>query len=287
MRLYAGSWLLVHWMMNRQPEKFGDFQQRLNKGEEAESAWKNAFPETNLDRLNDDLRHYSEHGQYRTLKVRVPPVDTVHLGRTLEDAEVHAIRAHLVLQTKGMFKDESVERIQFARREVDEALRQDSGNVSALLSMSELQPQMRESLARRAVAAHPESDAAWLMLAEVLKSQKQSVPELENALKKATSLAPQNAIAANDLAWLYVSQAKFLAALPLSKRALQLAPWSSPAWDTYASVAYGLKNCVEAAVAERRALELIPERSGRSGGDSYVKRLQSFQTGCQSTAKNE
>jgi tetratricopeptide (TPR) repeat protein len=287
MRLYAGSWLLVHWMMNRQPEKFGDFQQRLNKGEEAESAWKNAFPETNLDRLNDDLRHYSEHGQYRTLKVRVPPVDTVHLGRTLEDAEVHAIRAHLVLQTKGMFKDESVERIQFARREVDEALRQDSGNVSALLSMSELQPQMRESLARRAVAAHPESDAAWLMLAEVLKSQKQSVPELENALKKATSLAPQNAIAANDLAWLYVSQAKFLAALPLSKRALQLAPWSSPAWDTYASVAYGLKNCVEAAAAERRALELIPERSGRSGGDSYVKRLQSFQTGCQSTAKNE
>ncbi|HXN40170.1 MAG TPA: hypothetical protein VN918_00180, partial [Myxococcaceae bacterium] len=98
MRLYAGSWLLVHWMMNVQPEKFGDFQQRLNKGEEAESAWKNAFPETNLDKLNDDLRHYREHGQYRTLKVRVPPVDTVHLGRTLEDAEVHAIRAHLVLQ---------------------------------------------------------------------------------------------------------------------------------------------------------------------------------------------
>ncbi len=286
-RLYAGSWLLVHWLMNVRPEKLADLQQRLSKGEEADSAWRNAFPETALDRLNEDLRQYRDHGKYQTLKVLVPPVDTVHLGRTLQDAEVHAIRAQLVLQTKGMFKDESVERLQFARREVEEALRQDSGNVSALLSMGELQPQMRESLARKAVAAHPESDTAWLMLAEVLKSQKHLAPELEDALKKATSLAPLNAIAANDLASLYVSQTRFLAALPLSKRALHLAPWSSPAWDTYASVAFGLKNCVEAAAAERRALELIPERSQKSGSDYYAKRLEAFQTGCQSSAKKD
>lgn len=287
LRLYSGAWLLVHWMMNVQPEKFDDLQQRLVKGEDSLSAWKNAFPDTSLDRLNDELRQYRDHGQYRTLKVHVPQVDDVQVGRTLEDAEVHAIRAHLVLQTKGMFKDESIERLQFARREVDEALRQDPGNVSALVSMSELQPQMRESLARKAVSAHPESDTAWLMLAEVLKSGGHGVSELEDALKKAATLAPQNATAANDLAWLYVSQKKFMAALPPSKRALQLAPWSSSAWDTYASVAFGLKNCTEAAAAERRALELIPERSERSRSDHYAKQLLSYQTGCQSTAKKE
>ncbi len=287
LRLYAGSWLLVHWMMNRELEKFVDFQKRLLKGEEADSAWKNAFAGTTLDRLNEDLRHYNDHGEYGTLKVSVPPVETIHLGRTLEDAEVHAIRAHLVLWTKGHYHDESVERLQFARREVDEALRQDSGNVSALLSMSQLQPQMRESLARKAVAAHPESDAAWMMLAEVLKSQNHFGEELEDALKKAAALGPLNAVAANDLASLYVSQKKFMAALPLSKRARQLAPWSPPAWDTYAAIAFGLKNCAEAAAAERRALELIPERSRKSGSDYYTKRLQSFETGCQSSAKNE
>jgi len=286
-RLYSGSWLLVHWMMNVQPEKFDDLQKRLVNGEDSLSAWKNAFPDTNLDRLNDELRQYRDHGRYRTLKVRVPPADNVQVGRTLEDAEVHAIRAHLVLLTKGRFKDESIERLQFARRELDEALRQDPGNVSALVSMSELQPQVRESLARRAVAAHPESDTAWLMLAAALKSDGHRVPELEGALKQATSLAPQNATAANDLASLYVSQKKFMAALPMAKRALQFAPWSPPAWDTYASVAFGLKNCAEAASAERRALELVPERSERSRGEYYAKQLQSYQTGCQSTAKKE
>ena len=286
-RLYAGAWLLVHWMINDQPGKLADFEQRLFKGEEGNSAWRNAFAGTSLDRLDEELSLYREHGTYRTFKVTLPPVDTIPPGRIMQDSEVHAIRAYLVLQTMWHFEDEAVDRLQFARKEADEALRQDPGNLLALLSMSDLQPQLGETLARRAVAAHPESDVAWLMLAEALKSQGHLAEELEDALKKAISLAPQNARAVNTLAGLYASQNRFLAALPLSKRALQLAPSSPAAWDTYAAVALGLKDCAEAVGAEQRAVELIPERLRKSGSDYYSQRLKSLRTGCQSSDRKE
>src|SRR5262249_23306481 len=134
-RLYAGSWLLVHWMMNRKLDQFGDFQQRLVKAEEPTSAWANGFSGRSLDGVNEGLRSNREHGTYGTFTLRLPAVDPPTPERLLPEAEVHAIRAYLVLHTRGLFQDEAVERLQFARKEVDEALRQDAGNVSALLSM--------------------------------------------------------------------------------------------------------------------------------------------------------
>jgi tetratricopeptide (TPR) repeat protein len=281
LRLYSGAWLLVHWLMNRKLEQFSDFQQRLIKGEEFNSAWARAFEGLNLDRLNEEL---AQHREYHTFTVRVPAIDAPAEGRSLADAEVHALRAHLVLSTMGMFGDERVERLQFARREVDEALRQDPGNVSALYSMSRLQPALGESLAREAVAAHPESDLAWVMLAEALRLSSKSPAEEEEALKKAVSLGSENAFAANNLAWHYVNQKRYIAALPLAKRAMDLAPWSSSAWDTYALIAFGLKNCNEAISAQNRALELIPDRADRGAAKSYQARLDSYQARCQGAA---
>lgn len=291
-RLYAGSWLLVHWMMNRKIEQFTEFQRRLDKGEEATSAWKMAFGMT-PDRLNEELILYAQHGSYQTLTVRVPAVESPTSQRRLSDAEAHALRARLVLWTLGQFRDESLERRQLARREVDEALRQDPGNVVALICTSELQPASSESLARRAVAAHPESAEAWLMLAEALRSAVKSSAdqdralEQENALKKATSLGAQNAVAANSLAWLYVGQRRFLAALPLAKRAVHLAPWSSPIWDTYAAVVFGLKNCDESIAAESRALQLLPDGTSRSAAQRYAERLEKYQSSCKASAAQE
>lgn len=280
-RLYAGAWLLVHWLMNRKLEQFSDFQQRLVNGEQFESAWNRAFEGLQLDRLDHELDHYRA---YQTYTVRVPPVEAPISGRSLTDAEVHALRAHLVLSTMQSFEGERVERFQFARREVDEALRQDPGNVSALSSMSELQPSMVEQLARQGVAAHPESDQAWVMLAQALKSAGHSAAEQEQALKKATSLGAQNALAAHSLACLYVDQKKYLAALPLAKRALELAPWSSPAWNTYAAIAFALKSCEEAIAAENRALELIPEGTDRVTERHYRERLGAYQASCRGAA---
>lgn len=283
-RLYAGSWLLVHWMMNRRLAEFGDLQERLIKGEDPSSAWATAFSGVSLDRVNEELRNYRQHGTYQTLTVRVPAIDPPTQERLLPDAEVHAIRAFLVLHTRGSFKDESVERLQLARKEVDEALRQDAGNVSAVMSMGALQPQMREELARRAVAAHPENADAWLMLADALRSSNEGVSEREQALKKATSLTDKSAQAANELAYLYVKQGRFLTALPLAKRALHLAPWSSAVWDIYAAVAFGLRNCEEAIAAEHRALDLLPEQTRRSASEQYASRLRAYQGSCKLSA---
>jgi len=279
-RLYAGSWLLVHWMMNRKLAEFGDLQQRLIKGEEPTSAWANAFGGISLDRVNEELSNYRQHGTYQTVTVRLPAVDPPTPERLLPDVEVHAIRAFLVLHTRGLFKDESVQRLQLARKEADEALRQDAGNVSALQSMSVLQPGMREDLARRAVAAHPDDVEAWLMLADALRSRSEATSEREQALKKATSLTDKNAQAANELAFLYVKQGRFLAALPLAKRALHVAPWSSAVWDIYAAVAFGLRNCEEAIAAEHRALDLLPEQMRRSASEQFASRLRAYQGSC-------
>jgi len=135
-------------------------------------------------------------------------------------------------------------------------------------------------LAKKAVTAHPESAEAWLMLAGALWARNEAAADLEQALKKATSLADKNAQAANELAYLYVKQGKSIAALPLAKRALHLAPWSSAAWDTYAAVAFGLKNCEEAIAAEHRAVDLLPESARASASAHYLEQLRGFQSKC-------
>ena len=47
-RLYQASWVLVHFLFDRDAERFNQLQERLARGGEPEKAWNATFPEWSL-----------------------------------------------------------------------------------------------------------------------------------------------------------------------------------------------------------------------------------------------
>lgn len=119
---------------------------------------------------------------------------------------------------------------------------------------------------------------AWLLLASALRkgAVPQVVAERESAYKKAVELAPRDATAANELAWLYVNQERYAEALPLATRAVELTPWNANILDTYAVAVAGLGRCPEAILAEQRAIDLLQEHGTPEQEKLFRARLASF-----------
>lgn len=274
---YAGSWLLVHWLYNTRMRDFGQLQARLAQGEDPQRATRAVFPEFYTRPIHKTLLDYVQHGSYQELTVPVPIQPLAASERSLEDAEVHFVRARISSLAAGLAEEGSEERHTLALSEFEEVLRQDPQGLLALsVKMSDAPDSERLPLARTAVAAHPDEDRAWLMLAQALRQNPYAESEREAAYKRALELAPKSVSASNELAWFYVTQYRYEEAFPLAQRALQLAPWSSHVLDTYAMAAAGLGRCREAILTEQRAIDLLQEHPNPTLEKSLRGRLQAF-----------
>ncbi|MFP2910806.1 hypothetical protein ACLESD_38370, partial [Pyxidicoccus sp. 3LFB2] len=146
---YASAWLWVHFFISRHGARFEDFQTRLMRGEEPRVAWEQAF--RGVKDLAGELHGYVYGGRHVTYPTVTAPLKSVKsplVTRPLAPAEVHAIRAQLFLMTPGASPPE--ERLENAQREMAQALKEEPGNVSAILLRirSTADPARRLELAR-------------------------------------------------------------------------------------------------------------------------------------------
>jgi len=275
---YGASWLLVHFLAYRTPERFADLQRRLARGEAPDAAWRGAFPAFDparpraLEGLDQSLETYlNAEAQTRTRQVpetwsRPPEV------RLIPPPEVHAIR--LALWSQGPDKGPTA-----LRAEVGEALSEDPDHPLALQLRASLTGEPPLPLARRAVASHPDDPRAWTFLAGALKGVEHDEERL-TAYRTAAGLAEGNAAALHNLAVELLVQGRSGEALPVAREAVRLAPWSPPLLDGYAAVLADLGRCEQAVDAQQRALEVLSERSPEAARQALKDRLQQILVQC-------
>lgn len=275
---YASSWLLVHFLAYRYPDRFADLQRRLVRGEPPVAAWSGAFPAWDpaqpraLEGLDSLLVTYAN-GEAQTRFRQVPETWTGKPEiRLIPPAEVHALR--LALWNQGPGKGSTA-----LRNEVEEALSEDPDHPLALQQLAALTGQPPLPLARRAVASHPDDPRAWTFLAGALKGEPNHAERLV-AYRTAAGLAEGNAAALHNLAVELLAQGRSGEALPVARQAVRLAPWSPPLLDGYAAVLIDLGMCAQAVEVQQRALEVLPERSNQAARQALKDRLTRIRVQC-------
>ncbi|WP_240360479.1 tetratricopeptide repeat protein [Pyxidicoccus caerfyrddinensis] len=273
---YASSWLWVHFFISRHPARFDEFQTRLMSGEEPRQAWEESF--RGAEDLAGELHAYvhgGRHVTYPTITAPLPPVKSPLQMRTLEPAEVHAIRAQLFLMTPGAAPPE--ERLHHAEQEMAQALKEDPGNVAATLLRirSTVDPSRRLGLAQQLVERHPDSGQAWDALAQALDAAGNTSEEQESARLRAVELLPDSVSAQNGLAGFYARTSQPEKGLTAARRAVALAPGNPAVLDTWSTILFQLGRCPEALSAQQLAADTLhestPERLRRTVHDTLAR----------------
>ncbi len=276
---YAGAWALVHFLLNRHPQEFGQLQARFARGQDPGVAWREIFPswdpasKDGAAALDREIGGYLARGKFGYRDVELPPEQPV-VERPMTAAEAHGVRLALPWLNQG----ENVDVVRF-RAEVDEALAHDPGHVAALTRLAAgAPPEEQLRLAERAAAAHPEDVRAWVLLGD-------AIPETEverriEALRKAVGADRASVTALNDLAWALLGAGRSGEALPLARTAAGLEPWSSPVLDTYAGVLEDLGQCAAALAVQRRAVDVLAERASAQARAPYLERIARLEKSC-------
>ena len=280
-RYYASSWLLVHFLVNRQATAFDEFCRRLGLAEDPRAAWKAAFARWDpdvpgaLDDLEGALDIYARGAAfpYRTLDLQVSPTIA---QRTLPSAEVHALRAQLL--PHGGERRPGV-----LRAEVDEALAEDPANPLAIGVLAGLD--RRADLlprARASVQAYPTDWRAWSLLGSALGAG--GAEERLAARRRAVELGPDEPVALWELARELASAGLPREAASLALRLLRIAPYSPRSNETVAAVAMRLGLCVDALRSQQRAIDTTSDHASASSRESREKVLADYQRRCATLA---
>src|SRR5262249_16486514 len=143
----------------------------------------------------------------------------------LKDAEVHVIRAELHLLAHRKITPE--ERRRLAAIEIAEALREEPGNVNALILQAELKQDSKARLAsaEQLIKSNPDEPRAWALYARALGPSERATPDVEPMLERAAQVAPDDFLVLNQLAWYYATHGTPDKGVKLAARAVRLAPW--------------------------------------------------------------
>ncbi|HTP50826.1 MAG TPA: tetratricopeptide repeat protein [Anaeromyxobacteraceae bacterium] len=275
---YAGSWLLVHWLVHARPAAFETMGRLLAAGVAPETAWRAALPDVDPDdpqallALDGALTVYLQ-GRLPTEEREChSPAAVGYFEQDLSTPEMHAIR--LEIWQFGAGKD-----VRRLRAEVQETLQEDPANPTALEYLAGLDRVDPLPLARRAVAGHPNDPRAHIFLASALQGPAHAA-EREQAFRRAAELAPRNPAALHNLADELFASGKLGEALPVAEKAAALAPWSTPILAGYAAVLSGLGRCSEAIRIQQRAIEAIPDRDTDAQRNALSRTLAAYADTC-------
>jgi tetratricopeptide (TPR) repeat protein len=262
---YLWSGLFVHWLVNQHASQFADFQQRLARADEPLAAWKAAFPQFDpadavaMEALDRALADYLKAGRFTVRRVMLAPVAIPGRERTLAPAEVHALRSELYVTAL-------VDRIERARAELAESLREDPSGSAALLPLFFLRPgDELLDLGRKTAMDRPGDWRGGLLVALGASDRADLAAERLAGLRDVARAMPDDAFALNAAAWELLQLGASGEALPLAARAAALAPWSVAVLDTYGAVLADLGRCREALSAQHRAVALLGLREGAGG----------------------
>jgi predicted Zn-dependent protease len=174
------------------------------------------------------------------------------------------------------------ERRRLAVIEVAEALREEPGNVNALILQAELKqdPKARLESAEQLIKSNPDEPRVWTLYSRVLGSSEHATSDVQPMLERAAEVAPDDFLVLNQLAWYYATHGTPDKGVKLAARAVRLAPWSAATMDTYAAVLAGVGRCADAVTAQKRAVDLIPERAPEEMRAKLQGRLSEYEQRC-------
>jgi hypothetical protein len=135
-RFYGAAWITLHFLMNHRAVALESYEKALRDGASPEVAWTTAFGAETPAQLAFEVRQYLDGGQYEILVYKFPPPRlTAPIERRLTDADTHSTRALLYLtgaRTRSLSPELALgsdDPRPAAKRELDEALRQDPAHV--------------------------------------------------------------------------------------------------------------------------------------------------------------
>ena len=134
--------------------------------------------------------------------------------------------------------------------------------------------------------ARPEAAQAWTLLARALRAANAPNPEVEQAVRRASELAPDSLSTLVDLATYEVDSHQFEQALQPAGRAVDLAPYSATATNVYAQALLNLGYCKSGLLYLRRTIELL---RARADAQQYLgplsRQLTAYDTACRQARK--
>jgi tetratricopeptide (TPR) repeat protein len=276
---YASSWLWVHYLLTVHGERMGRLHTAMNRAEDPRQAWDESLGK--VKELEKGLQAHLTARSYTARSYPLRPVSTQVEVKAVPHAEVHAVRARL-----GEFGLSSLgeeERRRRARLEVQQGMKEDATNVEVALAGSRLleTPQERLGLAQALVKARPEAAQAWTLLGRALRETNAPRAEVEQAVRRASELAPDSFSTLEDLAQAYTDARLFEQALEPAGRAMELAPDSATATNLYAQVLLALGYCKSGLRYLRRTIELV---RGRADAQQYLgplsRQLTAYDAAC-------
>jgi tetratricopeptide (TPR) repeat protein len=268
-RFHLSGWLLYHYLWDNYGKQLADFEHRLGNAEEPALAWVRSFPEFDPQKpgaatqMALALEDYLAKRRFNFYQAQAS-FDGHYTEAPLTSAEARA----WLLDAERLTKPDE----QLNRRIVTVILSEDPFHPMATAIESLLDKHPADEALRKCTAAHPDDWRAWVALGDALPDS--SLPEKEQAYRKALELNADAAYPANNLAWLLSTHGRAQDALPLAQRAVDLAPGDASYVDTLANVAVGLGACEQGLSLQRRAAALVPK------SQDFKKRLEEYEAKC-------
>jgi tetratricopeptide (TPR) repeat protein len=260
----TAAWALVHYFVDTKPEAFDAYLTSLAHGVESSKAFNDAFPGLREEQLSAAMAAYLKTGQLRidTLPIK-PWAGDIAVAR-MAPAEVFALRADLLRVMPGTARKEQ------SQVEVQKSLAADPGNPYALT--------LQDGSAAAATAAHPDDWRSWFLAAK--QDEKDRA-----AIDQAAKLAPDNPYVLSRLTFADLNAGANDRALAHASHAVEVAPGRSAALDALAHAYAANARCDEAAVAEQRAIDAIPDAAVNGVPPELLQRQRELRNHCGAAAQ--
>jgi tetratricopeptide (TPR) repeat protein len=247
------SWLLVHYLINQRELAFQRFQRRVGAFERPQEAWAAELGDLDATHLLSTLDDYVAAGNYNVLRIPMRPWSGPIQVRPMLDAEVHGARAFMYA-VGNLSRTPAPDSVRDARvrAEVDEALSADPAGALEALAVKYYalgvgaSPEQQRALAERASRAHPDSELAWLMMADSAPLGDGRFAQ-QTALARALALAPNDPEALIRMAFIKASNKKWDEAVEFSRKAIRLRALNPQALRTHVAALAMTGQCREAA----------------------------------------
>jgi tetratricopeptide (TPR) repeat protein len=261
----TASWALVHYFVDVKPAAFDKYLNSLAHGEESWRAFSDAFPGLREPELAEAMRAYLKSGRLRIDTLPIKPWSGEIAVARMPPAEVFALRGDLLRLSPGFASRKELMQI-----EVQKSLAIDPGNPYALMLQE-------GSNAAAATAAHPDDWRSWFLAAERNENRKERA-----AIDQAARLAPDNPSVLEHLTFADLYSGAYDRALANATRAVELAPGRTDALDALAQAYAANSRCDDAAVAEQRAIDAIPDAAANGVPASLLRRQRELRDSCAS-----
>jgi hypothetical protein len=199
-RFESAAWITTHYLMNHRPQAVRSYLHALRAGATPEAAWTAAFGAETPAQVAAAVHAYLDGGRYTMLVYNLPPpkLDAPR-ERRLDDADAHAMRALLYTTGAGVrtetprFSQQSDDEAKAAaRREIDEALRQEPDNAAAraiahFMLKAPIDPEVAAAVTRK----NPGDWLGWVLLAAA-RGERGDTAGWNDAMTRASALVDRS-----------------------------------------------------------------------------------------------